>query len=109
MGLTGSPAYGRVGHGMGNLFPVHLGGKRRFKGLKTKMSRKSMRFCKLWPSLGCVLLTVIYGTPEVEVIVDNEIPQSVCDVVAVAGCWESLANEEEHSHLRSALMRKIIS
>ena len=20
-----------------------------------------MRFCKLWPSLGCVLLTVIYG------------------------------------------------
>ncbi len=37
--------------------------------------------------------------PEVEVIVDNEIPQSVCDVVAVAGCWESLANEEEHSQL----------
>jgi len=36
---------------------------------------------------------------EVEVIVDNGIPQSVCDVVAVAGRWESLANEEEHSRL----------
>ena len=36
---------------------------------------------------------------EVEVIVDNGIPQSVCDVVAVAGCWESLANKEEHSRL----------
>ena len=36
MGLTGSPAYGRAGHGMGNLFPVHLGGKRRLEGLKTK-------------------------------------------------------------------------
>jgi hypothetical protein len=47
--------------------------------------------------------------PEVEVIVDHEIPQSVCDVVAVAGRWESLANEEEHSRLRTALMRKIIS
>ena len=49
------------------------------------------------------------AAPEVEVIVDNGIPQSVCDVVAVAGCWESLANEEEHSHLRSALMQMIIS
>ena len=58
----GSPGHWRVGHGMGSLFPVHLGGKRRFKGLKTKMSRKSMRFCKLWPSLGCVLLTVKYGS-----------------------------------------------
>jgi len=38
-------------------------------------------------------------TPEVEVIVDNGIPQSVCDVVAVAGCWGSLANEEEHIRL----------
>ena len=46
---------------MGNLFPVYLGEKRRFKGLKTKMSQKLMRFCKLWPSLGCVLLTVKYG------------------------------------------------
>ena len=35
---------------------------------------------------------------EVEVIVNNEIPQSVCNVVAVAGCWESLANKEEHNH-----------
>ncbi len=42
-------------------------------------------------------------TKEVEVIVDNGIPQSVCDVVSVAGCWESLANEEEHIRLRSAL------
>ncbi len=49
------------------------------------------------------------NTPEVEVIVDNEIQQSVCDVVAVAGRWESLANKEEHSHLRSALMQKIIN
>ena len=49
------------------------------------------------------------NSPEVEVIVDNEIPQSVCDVVAVAGCWESLANEEEHSRLQSALMKKIIN
>jgi len=30
--------------------------------LKTKMSRESMRFCKLLPSLACVLLTVKYGT-----------------------------------------------
>ncbi len=48
-------------------------------------------------------------TPEVEVIVDNEIPQSVCDVVAVAGCWESPANEDEHSHLHSALMQNIFN
>ena len=47
--------------------------------------------------------------PEVEVIVDNGIPQSGCDVVAVAGCWESLANEEEHSRLQSVLMQKIIN
>ena len=47
--------------------------------------------------------------PEVEVIVDNGIPESVCDVVAVAGCWESPANEDEHSHLHSALMQKIIN
>ena len=46
---------------------------------------------------------------EVEVIVDHGIPQSVCDVVAAAGCWESLANEEKHSRLRSALMQMIIS
>ena len=36
---------------------------------------------------------------EVEVIVDHGIPQSVGDVVAAAGRWESLANEEEHSRL----------
>ena len=46
---------------------------------------------------------------DVEVIVDHGIPQSVEDVVAAAGRWESLANEEEHSRLRSALMRMIIS
>ena len=45
-------------------------------------------------------------TPEVEVVVKNMIPQSVCDVVAVAGSWELLANEEEQSHLCSALMQK---
>ncbi len=42
--------------------------------------------------------------PEVEVIVENKIPQSVCDVVAVDGCWESLAEEEKYSCLCSAFM-----
>ncbi len=46
-------------------------------------------------------------TPDVEVVVDHTVPQSVCDVVAVAGHWESLADEEEHSHLCSVLMQKI--
>ncbi len=67
MGLSGSPAYGHVGHAMGNLFPVHLGEKRRFKGPKTKMFVKLVRFCKVWPSLGCGLLTVKYGSRYVKV------------------------------------------
>ncbi len=45
-------------------------------------------------------------TPDVEVVVDHMIPQSICDVVAVAGHWESLADEEEHSCLCSALIQK---
>ena len=46
-------------------------------------------------------------TPKVEVVVEHTILQSFCDVVAVAGHWESLANEEEQSHLCSALMQTI--
>ena len=46
-------------------------------------------------------------TPDAEVVVDHTIPQSVCDVVAVAGCWESQADEEDHSYLCSALMQKV--
>ena len=45
--------------------------------------------------------------PKIEVVFENTIPQSVCDVVAVAGHREALADEEEQSHLCSALMRKI--
>ena len=45
--------------------------------------------------------------PEVEVVVEHTIPQSVCDVVAVAGHWESLANKAEHGRLCFALMQKI--
>ena len=39
----------------------------------------------------------------------NEVPQAICDVVNIAERLESLVNEEEHSHLRTALMRKISS
>ncbi len=46
-------------------------------------------------------------TPDVEVVLDHTVSQSICDAVAVAGRWESLADEEEHSHLCSALMQKI--
>ncbi len=53
------------------------------------------------------MATLTQTAPEVEVLVDHTTPQSVCDVVAVAGHWESLANEAEHSHLCSALMQKI--
>ena len=45
--------------------------------------------------------------PEVEVILEGTIPQSVCDVIAVAGCWEALAEEEQHMHLCAAFMRNI--
>ena len=60
-GNTWSPAYVRVGHAMGNLFLLHLGRKWRFKVPKTKMFVKLVRFCKLWPSLVCGLLTVKYS------------------------------------------------
>ena len=46
-------------------------------------------------------------TPNVDVVVDHSVPQSICDVVAVAGHWESLADEEDPSHLCSTLMQKI--
>ncbi len=46
---------------------------------------------------------------EVVVVVEHTTPQSVCDAIAVAGCWESLDNEAEHSHLHSALMQKIVN
>ncbi len=53
------------------------------------------------------MATLTKTAPEVEVVVEHTTPQSVCDVVAVAGRWESLANEAEHSCLCSALIRKI--
>ncbi|KAL7479298.1 hypothetical protein ACHAW6_005034, partial [Cyclotella cf. meneghiniana] len=53
------------------------------------------------------MATLPQTTPEVEIVVEHTIPQSVCDVVAVSGRWESLADEEEHSCLCSALMQKI--
>ena len=56
----GSPAHGQVGHARENLFQLHLGGKRMFKGPRTKMFLKSVRFCKVWPSLVCGLPTVNY-------------------------------------------------
>ena len=46
-------------------------------------------------------------TPDVDIVADHMILHFVCDVVAVAGHWESLADEEEHSCLCSALMQKI--
>ncbi len=67
MGLMGIQAYGHVGHATGNLFPVHLGGKRRFKVPKTNMFVKLLRFCKLWPSLICGLLSVKYGRDEISI------------------------------------------
>ena len=45
--------------------------------------------------------------PEIEVDVENPIPQAVYDMEAVAGHWEELADKEEHSSLHSALMRNI--
>ena len=43
--------------------------------------------------------TLTQTAPEVEVVVEHISPQFVCDVVAVACRWESLANEAEHSRL----------
>ncbi len=37
---------------------------------------------------------------------NNTVPQSVRDVVAVMGRWESLMDEEEHTRLRNALIDK---
>ncbi len=41
------------------------------------------------------------------VTVNNDIPQSVCDVVTVTGHWESLADKEEDSCPCSAVAIKI--
>ena len=60
-GITGSPAYGQIGLWMANLFPMHLGKKEGFKGSKTEMSVKMVRFCKVCLSLGCVFCTTLYG------------------------------------------------
>ena len=56
----GSPANGSVGHAMENLFQLHLGGKRRFRGPKAKVFVKLVRFYKVWPSLVCGLPIVNY-------------------------------------------------
>ena len=40
MGLMGSPAYRQIGHAMGNLLPLHLGGTQWNKGLKTIFFQK---------------------------------------------------------------------
>ena len=53
------------------------------------------------------MATLPHTTPVVEVVVVHMILQSVCHVVSVAGYWESLANEEEHSHLHSTLTQKL--
>ncbi len=53
------------------------------------------------------MATLAQTAPEVEVVVEHTTPQSVYDVVAIAGRWESLANEAEHRRLCSALMQKI--
>ena len=45
--------------------------------------------------------------PEIGDDVENPIPQAAYDMVAVAGHWEELADEEEHSHVCSALMRSM--
>ena len=55
------------------------------------------------------MATLTQTAPEVEVVIEHATPQSVCDVFVVAGRWESLANEAEHSRLCSALMQKIIN
>ena len=46
---------------MANLFPMHLGKKEGFKGVKTEMSVKMVRFCKVCLRLGCVFRTAFYG------------------------------------------------
>ncbi len=35
------------------------------------------------------------------------LPQSVCNCVVATGCWEALANDREHGHLSSVLMKQI--
>ena len=52
------------------------------------------------------MATLTQTAPEVAVVVEHITPESVCDVVAVAGHWESLGNKAEHNHLCSGLIRK---
>ena len=47
---------------MANLFPMHLGKKEGFKGVKTEMSVKMVRFCKVCLRLGCVFRVAFYGS-----------------------------------------------
>lgn len=62
MQLTLSPSDGSVGHEMENLLQSHFSGKKGFTSSKLKMFAKSMRLCNLWPTLGCGLYTVAYGS-----------------------------------------------
>lgn len=57
----GSPTYGCIGHAMENLFTLYLVGKEGFKGPKTKVCAKLMRFFKVWPTLQCGLYTILYS------------------------------------------------
>ena len=41
---------------------MHLGKKEGFKGVKTEMSVKMVRFCKVCLRLGCVFHTAFYGS-----------------------------------------------
>ena len=47
--ITGSAANGWIGLAMDNLFSSYSVGKEGFKGPKTKMCQKLMKFCRVWP------------------------------------------------------------
>ncbi len=53
--------YGQLDLWKANLFPMHFGKKEGFKGSKTDMSVKMVRFCKVCLSLGCVFRTALHG------------------------------------------------
>ena len=55
------PSNGQIGLWKANLFPVYLGKKEEFKGSKTEISVKMVRFCKVCLLLGCVYCTALYG------------------------------------------------
>lgn len=56
-----SPAYEQIDLAKGNVFLLHFGRKKRFKGLKNKVFKTMARFCKVWSSQGCVILSNLYG------------------------------------------------